>query len=132
MSPFPVRCDSNAIHLPSGEYIGCALVAESAISRCAAPPCAATVQIAPPEANAIVSPSGDSAGCVIACSIGACAHALPAANKRQKASCFIRRWYHPHLAEAASFAQWAKAARKGRESRPAPANEYTRRDDPRR
>src|SRR6185437_769691 len=96
MSPFPVRCDSNASHLPSGEYIGCAFVAGSAISRCAAPPCAATVQIAPPEANAIVAPSGDSAGCVLACVIGACARAAPAASRRATASFFIRRWYHPY------------------------------------
>src|ERR1700712_2162661 len=62
MLPRPVRVDTNASLLPSGEYKGRDSVAGSEISNRASPPAAGTVQISPPEAKATSLPSGESAG----------------------------------------------------------------------
>src|ERR1700733_6867281 len=62
MFPAPVRVETKASFVPSGEYIGRDSVAGFVTSRCASPPVAATVQMSPPEANAISLPSGEIAG----------------------------------------------------------------------
>src|SRR5438874_7442883 len=64
MSPLPVRVDTNANRLPSGEYSGFDSVAGCDTSRCASPPAAGTVQMSPPDENAISEPSGESDGSV--------------------------------------------------------------------
>src|SRR5262249_51457583 len=62
MSPLPVRVDTNASDLPSGEKSGRDSVAGFATRRRASPPFEGTVQMSPPETNAIVFPSGESDG----------------------------------------------------------------------
>src|SRR5580704_8050806 len=62
MFPAPVRVETNASFVPSGEYSGRDSVAGCVTSRCASPPAAATVQMSPPDTNAISRPSGEIAG----------------------------------------------------------------------
>src|SRR5260370_41103154 len=62
MSPLPVRVETNASDLPSGEKSGRDSVAGFATSNRASPPVDGTVQISPPETNAIVFPSGERDG----------------------------------------------------------------------
>src|SRR5271155_2266502 len=62
MSPLPVRVETNARRLPSGEYNGRDSVAGFETSKRAAPPLTGTVQISPPETNAISVLSGEMAG----------------------------------------------------------------------
>src|ERR1700722_9750492 len=62
MLPAPVRVETNASFVPSGEYSGLDSVAGFVTRRCASPPADGTVQISPPDANAISFPSGDIAG----------------------------------------------------------------------
>src|SRR5581483_1751339 len=62
MSPLPVRVETNASRLPSGEYIGFDSVAGCDTRIRAWPPLAGTVQISPPDTNAISDPSGEGHG----------------------------------------------------------------------
>src|SRR5580704_5670373 len=85
MFPAPVRVETNASLLPSGEYSGRDSVAGCVTSRCASPPAAATVQISPPETNAISRPSGEIAGSLNEGSV-VCAIAPVPATETQKTS----------------------------------------------
>src|SRR5579862_2806306 len=62
MSPLPVRCETKASCLPSGEYNGRDSVAECETNSRASPPAAGAVQISPPETNAISERSGEMHG----------------------------------------------------------------------
>ena len=62
MSPLPLRVETNAIDLPSGEKSGRDSDAGFAMRMCASPPPAAPIQMSSPETNAIDFPSGESAG----------------------------------------------------------------------
>jgi len=64
MSPPPVRFETNASRLPSGEYDGRDSFAACDTSSLASPPLAGTAQISPPETNAISDRSGEMAGSV--------------------------------------------------------------------
>src|SRR5579871_4557866 len=62
MSPPPVRVETNASLLPSGENSGRDSAAGCDTTRCASPPAAGTVQMSPPETKAISERSGERAG----------------------------------------------------------------------
>src|ERR1700685_124378 len=62
MSPFPVRVDTNASFVPSGEKSGRDSVAGCETSKCASPPLAGTLQMSPPETNTISLRSGERDG----------------------------------------------------------------------
>src|SRR5262245_18588029 len=62
MSPPPVRDDTNARYLPSGEKSGRRSYELSATSSRASPPAMGTDQISPPDVNAISRPSGEIPG----------------------------------------------------------------------
>src|SRR5260370_30678103 len=62
MSPLPVRVDSKARYLPSGEYSGRESCACEDTNSDASPPLNGTRQIPPPETNAISCRSGSIAG----------------------------------------------------------------------
>src|SRR5688572_8306347 len=64
MSPPPVRSETNATVLPSGEKRGCDSFAECETSNRASPPASGADHRSPPDANAISERSGAMAGSV--------------------------------------------------------------------
>src|SRR5712692_10073243 len=62
MSPLPVRLETNAILLPSGEYSGRDSEAACDTRSRASPPAAGTVHMSPADAKAISRPSGEIVG----------------------------------------------------------------------
>src|ERR1700757_4006950 len=62
MSPLPLRVETKASDLPSGEKSGRDSDAGCAIRMCASPPFAGAIQMSSPETNAIERPSGENDG----------------------------------------------------------------------
>src|SRR5579871_3426561 len=87
MSPLPVRVETNANFVPSGEYSGRNSFAGSVTSSRASPPPDDTVQMSPPLAKAISFPSGEIAGSDrLGSEAGLCAFAQGSATHRATAS----------------------------------------------
>src|SRR5262245_46940943 len=64
MSPPPVRSETNASVLPSGEYFGCDSFAAWDTRSRASPPASGTDHRSPPDPNAISERSGEIVGSV--------------------------------------------------------------------